>query len=107
MTLLMYQFSAGSTGRKIWENPSTAVSYPKIRIFNSGATDAYLRASSCSSGSSESSGFMIRSSQYSHEITMNPGEALYAYTTAGTAYLQVSVWGEVYTGASAAGEAGT
>ncbi len=104
---LLYSFACGSTGRKVFENPSSHRCYPHIRLFNAGATDAYLKASSNSSGSSESSGFCLKSSQYSADIEMQPGDAMYAYTTNATCGLQVHVWGEVYTGASAQGEVGT
>jgi hypothetical protein len=96
MSHVFFAQSAGTTGRPIWENPSSGMCYPHVRLFNAGATDVFLRGSSMSSGSSESSGFLIKSSQYSHEMMLAPGDALHCFTTNATCVVHVHVWGELH-----------
>lgn len=68
--------------------------FPHVKLFNAGATEVYFRTSTMSSGSSESSGYPLKSSQYSHEFQMSPGDNLYCFTTAATCLVYCHVWGD-------------
>jgi len=101
MGLLFFVQSIQTTCRPLWENPSSYRCYPRIRLFNAGATDVFLRTSTMSSGSSESSGICLKSSQYSHDWLMYPGDNLYAFTTGTACNVHVFLSEEIHSGASA------
>jgi hypothetical protein len=87
----LFVVSAGTTGRCIYSNQ---IGFPHIRLYNSGAASVYIKNTSMSSGSSESSGFQIASSSYSHEFQLYPGDSLHVYTTAATCAVQCHIWGD-------------
>jgi len=90
---LWYVVTAGTTGRPIWLHSTTYKVCPHIDLVNAGATDIYIKASTLSSGSSESSGFVIHSSN-TLNTRLDPWDDLHVYTTNATCLVGVHVYGE-------------
>ncbi|MDD5366926.1 MAG: hypothetical protein PHR30_16435 [Gallionellaceae bacterium] len=92
MPQAFFEVSAGTTARLIWANTN---GFPWVHVKNIGTTGSYLKGSTLSSGSSESTGFYLSSGLDTHLCQLYPGDKLYIYTSGATNLAEVHVWGDL------------
>ncbi len=92
MPQAFFEVSAGTTARLVWANTA---GFPWVHITNMGTSASYLKGSTLSSGSSESSGYYLSSGLAEHLCQLWPGDKLYIYTTGATHLAEVHVWGDL------------